>query len=192
MMDDRTSERHHMISTLLAENPALVRSLIVVVMVIAVVIAATLAARGRSGRLGAAVLGLAGIGVGFVLTLSPVRSTSLPPSCNTEPYNFFSDTANVALFLLPAIFLVVATRSAALVAVLGPLGSASIELTQYVFPELGRRCDVDDLLANSAGAVGGALIGAVILLSVRLVERHSARGERSHTPGPEARIPEYR
>jgi hypothetical protein len=61
-----------------------------------------------------------------------------------------------------------------------------------VFPELGRRCDVDDLLANSAGAVGGALIGATILLSVRLVERHSARGERSHTAGPEARIPEYR
>ncbi|WP_166426663.1 VanZ family protein [Labedella populi] len=182
-----------MISTLIAANPALVRSLLVLTTVAAIVLAASLAARGRRGRLGAAFLSLAGVVVVLALTLSPVGWTSPQQrSCNVEPYNFFSDTANVALFLLPAIFLVVATRSTALVAVLGPLGSATIEGVQYAFPDLGRRCDVDDLLANSAGAIAGAIIGGIILLSVRLVERYSARGERSHTPGPDVRVPEYR
>jgi glycopeptide antibiotics resistance protein len=182
-----------MISTLLAENPPLVRSLLVLATVAAVVIAASLAAAGRSGRLIATGLSLVGIGVAAALTLSPVGSGGpRQPACNVEPYNWFGDTPNVALFLLPAIFLVVATRSAALVAVLGPLGSAGVEIAQYALPELGRRCDVDDLLANSAGAIAGALMGAVILWSVRLAHRRSPVADASPRSGTPPRIPEYR
>ncbi|WP_208020537.1 VanZ family protein [Labedella phragmitis] len=182
-----------MISTVLAENPPLVRSLLVFATVVAVVVAASLAAGGRSGRLLAVGLSLGGIGVVGVLTLSPVGSGGpRQPACNVEPYNWFGDTPNVALFLLPAIFLVVATRSAALVAVLGPVGSAAVELAQYAFPELGRRCDVDDLLANSGGAVAGALMGAVILWSVRLAHRRSPVADASPRSGTPSPIPEYR
>lgn len=192
-MDDRTSERHHMISTLLAADLPLTRPLFLVAAVFAIAIAAALAAAGRSGRIVAGLLSIVGIGAVLALTLSPIGSAvGRSSSCNVEPYNLFSDTANVALFFLPAIFVVVATRSAAVVAVLGPLGSASIEIAQYALPELSRRCDVDDLLANSAGAIAAALIGAVILLVARVGERHSADRERSGAPGPEVRIPEYR
>lgn len=193
MMDDRTSERHHMISTLLAADFPHTRSVFLVAAVLAVAVAAVLAASGRGGRVTAGLLSVVGVGAVLALTLSPIGSSvGRSSSCNVEPYNFFSDTANVALFFVPAIFLVIATRSAAVVAVLGPIGSASIEIAQYALPELSRRCDIDDLLANSAGAIAAALIGAVILLGVRLVERHSAGREHSSTPGPAARIPEYR
>ncbi len=182
-----------MISSVIESGYPLSRSLFVVATVIAVVFGGWLAAHGRHGRWAAAGLSAAGIGVVLALTLSPVGSGgTLASRCNLEPYNYVSDTPNVVLFLLPAIFLVVATRSPALVLVLGPLGSASIEIAQYAMTGLGRRCDVDDLLANSAGTAIGVLLGAAVLGVAHLLRRRPVVEEDSRPVGTEVRMPEYR
>lgn len=66
--------------------------------------------------------------------------------------------ANVALFLPPALFAVLATRRPVVVLVAASVLSAAIEGLQAVVPAIGRACDTNDWAMNTAGAVAGVLL----------------------------------
>lgn len=168
-----------MISTFMAENFLLTRVILAVGFVVAVAVAIVLARSGARGRRVATVIAaVAGILV-VALTFSPdptgVQSEAV---CNLSPYSFAFDALNMALFLLPALFAVVASRRAALVALGVPVVSALIEIVQFLSPALGRRCDVDDWLANLIGGLAGVLIGVVALWLAR--RRAASLNERPH------------
>ncbi|WP_166404804.1 VanZ family protein [Labedella endophytica] len=159
-----------MISIVFASDAELVRQLVAVLAVASVVVAALLAHAGRGGRVvagGAAVLGLI---VVLGLTLSPVGGLE-GDGCATDASSPLDDVPNVLLFFVPVLFAVVATRRPLTMLLAGPAVSVAIEFAQDVLPELGRRCDVNDVLANSAGAAGGVLMGAIILLTTFIGRR---------------------
>lgn len=167
-----------MISIVSAADGEAVRQLLVLASVASVVLAAVLAGGARTERALATVLAVGGVLVIAGLTLSPVRG--LPgDGCATRPDAPLDDVPNIALFFVPMLFLVVASRLPLLVLLAGPTLSATIELVQDVVPSLGRRCDVDDLLANSAGVVAAVLVGSLILGVV-----HIARRRRRPLPHP--------
>ena len=153
-----------MISTFMAEHFLLTRVILGIGFIAAVAVAVLLARRGAQGRRIATILtAVAGILV-LALTLSPDPTGRQDAAvCNLEPHAFPYDVLNVALFLFPAMFAVVATRRAALVAVAVPVTSAVIEVLQYLSPMLGRRCDIDDWLANIIGGLIGVLLGLAAL-----------------------------
>lgn len=166
-----------MISIVSAADGESVRELLAAVTAASVLLAAVLALTGRGGRGLAALLAIGGLVLIAGLTLAPVGG--LPgDGCATEPRAPLDDIPNVALFFVPALFAVVATRSPLLVLLAGPALSATIEWVQDVVPSLGRRCDVDDLLANSAGAVAAVAVGSLLLLIAHLVTRRGGGGRR--------------
>jgi hypothetical protein len=158
------------ISTFMADYFLFTRTILAVGLVAAVVVAFLLPRAGKWGRIVAtAIAAVAGILV-LALTFSPDPTGVLDEAqCNLEPHSFAFDVLNMALFLLPALFAVVAARRPAVVALAVPVASALIELVQFLTPVLGRRCDVDDLLANVIGGLLGVLIGAVALRLARRV-----------------------
>ena len=151
-----------MLSTFIVENYAIVRMLMVVALVAAVVVAALLVHRRRI----ASILASVGLLVVLGLTLTPDTNPLPAQVCNLQSYTPFGDDFNILLFLVPAIFAVVAMRHPLIVLAGGIAISAGIELAQYLVPWFGRRCDVDDWLANSLGTlIGVALavaVGAVV------------------------------
>lgn len=157
-----------MISTIMAEYFLLARLVLGVGFVAAVIVAGVLARRAESGRRIATGITVAAVILVVGLTFSPdptgVQETV---ACNLRPYAFAFDVLNMALFLLPALFAVVASRRPLLVALAVPVASAAIELVQLLLPGFGRRCDVDDWLANTIGGLVGVLIGLVILWLAR-------------------------
>lgn len=163
-----------MIPLLLASDGALARQLLVVVTIAAVVLAAVLA-RGRTGRLVAGTLAVSTFGAVLALTLSP-DPVSGPGAggCAVDVDDPLTDVPNMVLFLVPVLFAVVATRRPLPFLLLGPLLSAAIELGQTLLPVVGRRCDADDLVANSAGSVVAVILGAVIVWATR--RRPGAQG----------------
>jgi len=154
-----------MLSTFIVENYLLVRILLIGALVVAVALTAVLV-RARRGRRVAAILAGAGLLVIIALTLTPDTYPLDAATCNLQPYSPFTDVYNILLFLVPALFAVVATRHPLVVLACGIALSAGIELVQFLVPWFGRRCDVDDWLANSLGTlIGVALavgVGAVI------------------------------
>lgn len=174
-----------MISIVSAADGEAVRQLLVLATVASVVLAAVLAGGARTERALATVLAVGGVLVIAGLTLSPVRG--LPgEGCATRPDAPLDDVPNVVLFFVPMLFAVVATRRPVVVLLAGPVLSAAIEWGQDVVPSLGRRCDVDDLLANSAGSVAAVLVGSVIV-GVAHIER---RRRRLRQPLPKTAAPE--
>lgn len=158
------TERLPVISTFIVDNYALTRIALGVALVVAIVVALNLVRQGRIGRRIATGLAIAGGVAILALTLAPdARSVDGVMACNFTVYSIAGDTFNMALFLLPAIFVVVATRRPLIVAAAVPLLSALIELVQFLSPVLGRRCDVDDLIANVVGGLIGVAIGALVL-----------------------------
>lgn len=157
-----------MISTFMADNFLLTRVILGLSFVAAVVVATLLARRGDGGRRAATVIAAIAAVLVVALTLSPdPTGVQADVVCNLEPHSFAIDVLNMALFLLPAIFAVVASRRVALVALAVPIASALIEVVQYLSPPLGRRCDIDDWLANIIGGLVGVLIGLVALRLAR-------------------------
>lgn len=174
-----------MISIVSAADGEGVRQLLVLASVASVLLAAVLAGGARTERTLATVLTVGGVVVIAGLTLSPVRG--LPgEGCATRPDAPLDDVPNIVLFFVPMLFAVVATRRPVLVLLAGPALSAVIEWVQDVVPSLGRRCDVDDLLANSAGVVAAVVVGSVIVGVAHIAER---RRRRPH-PVPECASPE--
>jgi glycopeptide antibiotics resistance protein len=152
----------------MAENFVITRIALGAGFVLALLGAIVLARLGSRGRtIAAVVAALSGILV-LALTLSPdVRAVQGQAVCNLTPYAFPFDLLNVALFLLPAMFAVVAVRRPVPVVLAVPVVSALIELVQFLSPALGRRCDVDDWLANLLGGVLGVLLGVLALRAAR-------------------------
>ena len=71
--------------------------------------------------------------------------------------------ANVALFVPPVFFAVLATRRPLPVVAAGVVLSAAIEAAQAVAPIIGRACDTNDWAMNTVGTVAAALLGAATL-----------------------------
>jgi membrane-associated protease RseP (regulator of RpoE activity) len=177
-MDGVVGKDVPMISIVSAADGEAAGRLLVVVALAAVVVAVVLASGGRGGRAAAGGLTIVGLALVGGLTLS--RVTGLPGNgCATDPGAPLDDLPNVALFFVPLLFAVVATRRPVLVLFAGPALSAAIEWVQDVVPSLGRRCDVDDLLANSAGAVAAVLVGSAILGVTGAITRRRDAAERS-------------
>jgi len=159
-----------MLSTFIIENYALVRLAMLVGLLIAIVVAALLV-RATRGRTIAAVIAGIGLAVVLGLTLTPDTYPLDAVTCNLESVTPFGDDFNIMLFLLPAIFAVVATRKPVITAASGVLLSAVIEFVQYLNPVFGRRCDIDDWLANGAGTVIGVLLAVAVIQIMKRVGR---------------------
>ena len=161
-----------MLSTFIIENFAVVRVVLVIALIGTVVLAYFLARAPRHGRRTAVIITGVALAAVIGLTLTPDTYPLDVATCNFQSNTPFGDYLNIALFLLPAIFGVIATRKPLLVLAVGIGFSAFIELIQYLVPWFGRRCDVDDWLANSLGTLIGVAIGAAVLWVAR---RRAAR-----------------
>ena len=164
-----------MISTVMAEYFVLTRVILLVGFVAAVITAGLLARRAERGRRIATGITIASVILVLALTFSP-DPTGVQESvvCNLTPHSFATDVLNMALFLLPALFAVVASRRPLVVALVVPLASAVIEVVQLAIPDFGRRCDVDDWLANVIGGIAGVLIALAVMWVAR--RRDTAAG----------------
>ncbi|MEI4273704.1 VanZ family protein [Klenkia sp. LSe6-5] len=170
-----------MISTWLVENPWFAPTALLVLVVLGPVLAGVLADRRRVA------LFLAG------LSLLPVVALTLVPSgreafqvCAVQwaapSWGRSGDLSNLALFVAPALLATVVWRRPLLVLLAGTVLSALVELTQALLPGLGRVCDTNDWLYNTAGSalgVGLAVLGLTV--SGRLRGR-SGTASRSSTP----------
>lgn len=165
-----------MISTFITEHFLLVRIVLVVGVVGAIVLAGVLAGAGRTGRRVAAGIAAAAVLVVLGLTLTPDTPSGTTVTCNLEPYRIVGDEFNIALFLLPALFAVIASRRPGAVLAVAVGLSLVIEVVQATAPSLGRRCDIDDWLANSVGAVTGVLLAMVVLALVDKVGQRRRAG----------------
>jgi len=161
-----------MLSTFIADNYALVRVILVIGVLALIALAIVLARAGDRGRRISGFLGGAALLVVILLTLTPHGKQLPPAECYLVVDGPLWDIYNVALFLLPALFFVVATRRPLLV-LLGAIAlSALIEVVQQLLQGLlSRACDINDWVANSTGAAVGVLIAFVI---VTLVKRRTA------------------
>lgn len=160
-----------MLSTFIIENFLLVRIALVVGAIVCLALAAVLLWIGRTGqRIAIAISAIAALAV-LLLTLTPDKYPIPAVTCSFDPAYFYNDEFNIVLFLLPALFAVVATRRP-IVVLAGGIGlSALIELVQSLTLALGRRCDLGDWLANSTGTVIGVLVAVVLMAVIRRVQR---------------------
>jgi glycopeptide antibiotics resistance protein len=163
------------LSTFIIENYLLVRILLIVALVVAVGVVVILARAGKRGRIIAAAISGASLVVVLLLTLTPDTYPLDGVTCNFVSYLPLWDVYNILLFLLPAVFAVVATRRPIIVLFSGILLSAVIEFVQYLNPVFGRRCDVDDWIANGTGTVIGVLIAVAVIQIVKRVGRRSSQ-----------------
>lgn len=132
-----------------------------------IVLAAMLTRSGRSGQRVSAVLATVATLVALALTLTPDKSANTAVTCSFEPFFFFNDIFNMVLFFLPVLFAVIAIRRP-LIGLAGGIGlSMVIETVQATTLFLGRRCDINDWLANSTGTLFGVLAGTVVIALIR-------------------------
>jgi glycopeptide antibiotics resistance protein len=121
-----------------------------------------------------------------LVTILPIEVTIGPYGSDTPWYDRFSFvpvvTIDAKTFLLNIVMMVplgmmlplLSTRvgSARAVAVAGAAASTAIELTQFgleVFLNAGRTADVNDIIANTAGAVLGYYVLRYVLRAARRV-----------------------
>jgi len=154
-----------MLSTFIIENYALVRLAMLIGVIGCLVVAALLVRATQRGRRIAAIIAALAVIVVLALTLTPDTYPLAEATCNLQSNTPLNDDFNILLFLLPALFAVVASRKPVFVFLGGVAFSALIEFVQYANPLFGRRCDVDDWLANSAGTAVGVVV-AVVLVAV--------------------------
>ncbi|MFR9673564.1 VanZ family protein [Streptomyces sp. TR02-1] len=79
-----------------------------------------------------------------------------------EPFSTVQGRLNAGMFVPFGLIGVMATRRVLPVALLGIVLTAGIETFQSVLPFVGRLCDTSDLVANSAGALCGVALGALV------------------------------
>ncbi|WP_222196077.1 VanZ family protein [Modestobacter italicus] len=154
-----------MTSTALVEHAALV-PLALVLVVLGSTLIGHLVLR-RRPRLLTALLGLALLPV-VVLTLVPSgTSRGDDVGCTVQfavpTLGSVELLANVALFLPPALLGTLLTRRPLLVLAAAAALSGAIEALQALVPALGRACDTNDWLMNTAGASVGVALAVVLL-----------------------------
>lgn len=165
-----------MISTLLAENPALARVLFLVAVAASTVLGWLLHRSHRPRAL--VVLATIGLFGTLALTLTPSsgRATVFCTVQFSVPFQGVETLANVALMLPLTLF--AALRLGRPLPVLAAVSgmSALIELFQALVPILGRACDTNDWFMNTVGAALGALLAVVIIaVEARRPERQRRR-----------------
>ncbi len=112
-------------------------------------------------------------------TAGPVMLTSWSGSgvmtyecaVNTDVLVAFTSTQgqlNVLLFAPFGLFAALATRRSLFAVASGILFTVTIETAQATVPFISRLCDSDDLVANTAGALAGAVIGLLINRRIRI------------------------
>ncbi|TPW74832.1 VanZ family protein [Schumannella soli] len=146
-----------------------------------VVIGSVLLRRGERGRL--ALVGMAGIVLVFVLglTLLPTGQWTSGQFCSlrlTAPDLLSAEPfSNLGLFVPLGFFLALATRMPIISVAAGSLVSAGIEATQAYVTAIGRACDANDWMLNTAGTLVGVLLAvAVSVVARRSSARTSAAG----------------
>ena len=156
-----------MISTLLAENPTLVRILFVVA-VAASAVTGWLLYRSRRSRALVVLAAISLVGT-LALTLSPSsgRATAFCTVQFSVPFQGIDTLANVALMLPLALFAALRLRRPLPVFAAVSGLSALIELLQALVPTLGRACDTDDWFMNTVGAALGASLAVVVITVVQ-------------------------
>ncbi|MDT0165477.1 VanZ family protein [Actinotalea sp. AC32] len=164
-----------MLATVLVTYPWMTTVALVVLAGLGPVAGAWLARRPRA-TLGLLVVSV--LAVGF-LTLVPT-SRELPTGCAVEwavpRLGAVELMANVIMFAPPVLLAGVLTRRP-LVSLLAASGaSALIEAFQALVPALGRSCSTNDWLANTLGALLGALLAVV---AVRRARRARLAGPRT-------------
>jgi hypothetical protein len=151
------------ISTFIAGHQTLMTVLVGVALVVGVALAAVLVrARSRGRRVAGALAALGVLGI-VGLTLVPDTARPADVRCNLDPIYSLRDHENMLLFLVPALFAVVALRRPLLVLAAGVGLSLAIEAVQAAVPAVGRRCDVDDWLANGIGTLVGVAVAAALV-----------------------------
>ncbi|SCX55748.1 VanZ like family protein [Klenkia marina] len=155
---------------------------LVALLVLGPPLAAWLAGRPRTARRLAL---LAAVPV-VVLTLAPAWPTDGGVRCAVATgwpdLGAVEPLANVLLFAVPVLVATAAWRRPVVAAVGASVLSAAIELVQAVVPLLGRACDTGDWVANSTGAVLGAVLG---WLALTAAGRGTGRARRASAPaGP--------
>lgn len=155
-----------MISTILVEHPWLSPTALVVLVVAGPPVGRWLTARPVLARV---LTGVALLPV-LLLTLVPTDRTvyarcevawALPTPGRVEL------AANVVLLVAPVLLAGVALRRPLLALVAGSGLSAAIEVLQAVVTGLGRSCSTGDWLANTIGALVGAVLAAAALRLAR-------------------------
>jgi hypothetical protein len=168
----RQTQGHHLISTILVENAALVRVLFWVAIAVTVTLGWFLYGAGRLRWL--AVLGSVGLAGALALTVSPSDNRALQ-FCSVDfsvPFGGLDTLANIAMMVPLTLFTALAVRRPLPVFAAVAGLSALIELVQALFPALGRSCDTDDWLMNVIGAAIGALAAiAIISFTMRRTRR---------------------
>jgi hypothetical protein len=157
-----------MIATLIAEQPWLSPALLLVLIVVGFMIGPWLLARPAV----AWALSIASVTAVLVAAVLPEdrelharceAAWSLPTPDRVEPF------ANLVLFIPIAFLIAVAAKRPLLGLLAGAAFSALIEAVQALLPAIGRSCDTGDFVANSLGALGGAVLSWAVI-------RRSARG----------------
>jgi MFS family permease len=166
-----------LLSTIIIENFFVVRLLLLAGFIGAIVAAGFLVRAGKRGRIIAAIIAGVGLVVVIALTLTPDTYPLDGNVCYLVVDSPLWDILNLALFLVPAIFVTVAVRKPVIVAVSGVLLSAIIEALQYLNPWFGRRCDINDWIANATGMVFGVLIAAALIVIVGARARRKAAND---------------
>lgn len=157
-----------MTATLIAEQPWLSPALLLILIAVGFLVGPWLAARP------AVAWALGGASVAAVLVAAVIPEDreryarcevawTLPTPERVEPF------ANLVLFIPIAFLIAVAAKRPLLGLVAGVGFSALIETLQALIRAIGRSCDTGDLIANSLGALGGAVLAWAVI-------RRSARG----------------
>ncbi|GAB3411940.1 hypothetical protein GCM10027515_33780 [Schumannella luteola] len=141
-----------------------------------VVIGVALLRRGDRGRL--ALVGMTAIVLAFVLglTLLPTGQWTSGQFCSlrltTPGLLSFEPFSNVGLFVPLGFFLALATRMPVISVAAGSLVSAGVEAAQAYVTAIGRACDANDWMLNTAGTLVGVLLAVVVSV---LARRSAAR-----------------
>jgi glycopeptide antibiotics resistance protein len=107
-----------------------------------------------------------------ILTMWSNGASHVAPNCLynrdiMEPFGELQGQLNVAMFVPSGFFGALVTRRWWPGLAVGTCLSAAIETTQGALPVIGRACDSSDWVANSAGAVIGAVIGFAVVKAYR-------------------------
>ena len=118
----------------------------------------------------------------LLLTLFPTTYRTLETRCMVDGglANLFAPEplANVVLFVPLVLLAGIVTRRPMAMFLAGSAASALIEAVQALVPALGRSCTTGDWLANTAGALTGAVLAAAALWI------HRARSRRLPAESP--------
>lgn len=80
-----------------------------------------------------------------------------------EPFRTEQGLLNAAMFVPLGLAGTLVTRRVLPAALAGAMLSCVVETVQGAVPAIGRACDTSDLVANSAGALAGAVIGRLLI-----------------------------